>query len=166
MSTKVVGLDLNIGETCNDNDACTVDDIVTSDCQCVGTYLDSDNDGTCDAEDICPDSPEPGTACDDGNDTTINDEITADCVCLGEDPNSINESILTFKIYPNPVRNDLIIEAQGKVHIAVYSLGGALLLEHEMTDQKRLDLSQLNSGIYILSLSNETSKGYQKIMKL
>ena len=77
------GLDLYIGDACDDGDDCTINDIVNADCGCVGTFQDSDDDGTCDAEDVCPDSPEPGTACDDNNDCTENDEIDSDCNCIG-----------------------------------------------------------------------------------
>ena len=42
------------GAPCNDNDACTVNDFIGPDCNCTGTYLDSDGDGVCDSEDVCP----------------------------------------------------------------------------------------------------------------
>lgn len=40
-------------ETCNDGDPCTVNDHLDPYCNCVGTYMDSDNDGVCNAFDIC-----------------------------------------------------------------------------------------------------------------
>ncbi len=46
-----------IGTSCDDNDGCTINDVyVTGNpCDCVGTSTgDSDNDGVCDALDICP----------------------------------------------------------------------------------------------------------------
>jgi hypothetical protein len=43
---------------------------------------DSDNDGTCDANDLC-DGPEPGTLCDDGDPNTPNDFIDDNCNCVG-----------------------------------------------------------------------------------
>jgi hypothetical protein len=45
--------------------------------------LDDDDDGTCNAVDLCPGGPEPGTPCDDGNAGTINDVITGGCICAG-----------------------------------------------------------------------------------
>ncbi len=45
------------GQSCDDGDACTNDDIYDGNCDCVGTYVDSDQDGTCDADDPCPDDP-------------------------------------------------------------------------------------------------------------
>ena len=71
-----------IGASCNDNDPCTANDIISADCTCAGTFADSDNDGTCDANDLCV-GPEPGAACDDGDDCTINDTVQSDCTCVG-----------------------------------------------------------------------------------
>ncbi len=45
------------GQACDDNDTCTVNDVYDSDCNCVGTFQDSDNDGSCDADDPCPNDP-------------------------------------------------------------------------------------------------------------
>lgn len=42
------------GATCNDNDACTVGDTIGPDCQCAGIFQDTDQDGVCDANDVCP----------------------------------------------------------------------------------------------------------------
>ncbi|MCB0790889.1 MAG: T9SS type A sorting domain-containing protein [Flavobacteriales bacterium] len=44
---------------------------------------DDDNDGTCNAFDLCSGGPEPGTPCDDGDATTENDAIDMNCVCIG-----------------------------------------------------------------------------------
>jgi len=67
-----------IGTPCDDNDACTVQDFYTENCECAGTYLDSDEDGVCDEEDACPgfDDELIGTSCNDNNDCTINDVYT------------------------------------------------------------------------------------------
>ena len=45
---------------------------------------DSDQDGTCDEQDICNGQAEPGSPCDDGDANTQNDKIQADCSCKGE----------------------------------------------------------------------------------
>ena len=46
-----------VGSACNDNNACTTNDVVTGDCQCTGTLLDADGDGSCDMEDCAPNDP-------------------------------------------------------------------------------------------------------------
>jgi hypothetical protein len=43
-----------VGSACNDNNACTTNDVVDGDCQCTGTLLDADGDGSCDLEDCAP----------------------------------------------------------------------------------------------------------------
>lgn len=73
----------NIGATCNDGDTCTVNDIIDANCNCTGTYLDSDNDGTCDPIDLCLGNPEPGSPCNDMDGCTVNDTITFFCECIG-----------------------------------------------------------------------------------
>ena len=44
---------------------------------------DADGDGVCDANDLCPGGPEPGTLCDDGDPETLNDYIDSNCECIG-----------------------------------------------------------------------------------
>ena len=40
-----------VGTSCNDGDVCTTGDAYDSNCNCVGTFQDSDGDGICDAND-------------------------------------------------------------------------------------------------------------------
>ena len=42
------------GTACNDNDACTINDVYDANCACAGTFEDTDGDGTCDQNDGCP----------------------------------------------------------------------------------------------------------------
>ncbi len=50
-----------VGASCDDGDACTVNDVFDASCTCVGTFTDSDNDGVCDPNDSCPNqAPGPG----------------------------------------------------------------------------------------------------------
>lgn len=62
-----------------------VDDGALEDCRCVNGAPDTDNDGICDAIDLCPgyDNSLIGTACDDGIPCTTNDVIDKDCNCKG-----------------------------------------------------------------------------------
>lgn len=46
-------------------------------------FPDDDGDGVCNANDLCPGGPEPGTACDDGNTSTYDDTIDSNCNCTG-----------------------------------------------------------------------------------
>ncbi|MFK7935602.1 MAG: GEVED domain-containing protein, partial [Saprospiraceae bacterium] len=46
------------GDACDDGDNCTIGDQYDSDCNCAGTFQDSDEDGICNAEDQCPGFPD------------------------------------------------------------------------------------------------------------
>ncbi len=101
------------GTACNDNDDCTVNDVYDAECNCAGTYVDSDNDGVCDNDDICeghddnadadgdgiPDGCDDcdanleGTACNDLDDCTINDVYDAECNCAGTYVDSDNDGV-------------------------------------------------------------------------
>ncbi len=103
-------LSANIGDSCDDNDPNTEYDLVTTDCECVGTVVydcptllanigDSCDDGnentvgdaiteTCDCEGSltydCEDlQANIGDSCDDNNSSTENDVVTLDCECVG-----------------------------------------------------------------------------------
>lgn len=78
---QLVGI---IGAPCDDGDTCTINDVITAGCGCVGTFQDSDSDGICDINDPCPNGPNPGASCDDGDPTTINDVIQQNCSCRGQ----------------------------------------------------------------------------------
>ncbi|MBK8612300.1 MAG: T9SS type A sorting domain-containing protein [Flavobacteriales bacterium] len=85
------------GTSCNDNNACTLNDVYQANCQCAGTPSgDSDNDGTCDALDICANGPEPGAVCNDNNPLTTNDVIQSDCSCAGIPVVNCSNYILTI----------------------------------------------------------------------
>ncbi len=74
-----------VGGPCNDGNACTIDDVYDSDCNCLGIVADSDGDGVCNAEDVCEgfDDNLLGQPCDDLDPCTTND-IYVDCaICQG-----------------------------------------------------------------------------------
>jgi len=76
------------GTSCDDNDACTINDIYTPDCNCAGIFVDEDEDTVCAAEDCDDNNPDlpiaVGTPCDDGNPLSYDDMIGEDgCTCTG-----------------------------------------------------------------------------------
>jgi hypothetical protein len=66
------------GATCNDNNAATINDVITANCVCQGTLLGNDCLG------VPGGSALPGTACNDNNPNTGNDTWNANCVCVGQ----------------------------------------------------------------------------------
>ncbi|MEO8067202.1 MAG: hypothetical protein ABI599_05880, partial [Flavobacteriales bacterium] len=70
------------GDACDDGDACTINDVRDGNCTCAGTLADSDSDGTCDANDGCPNDPDkivPGICGCGVADTDTDGDGTADC---------------------------------------------------------------------------------------
>jgi len=85
-----------IGATCDDGNLCTTGETFDANCNCTGGIIgDIDNDGVCDAEDICDGLNDNliGTACDDGDPNTINETWLSDCSCGG---GIINTGCLPF----------------------------------------------------------------------
>ena len=104
VTDDAVVCDITDGTPCDDGQVCTENDQYI-DCECVGTFVDTDLDGVCDAEDNCPDNwnnnqddsdqdgignvcddecDAIGLPCDDGDPCTINDALNANCNCKGE----------------------------------------------------------------------------------
>ncbi len=90
-----------INSSCNDEDPCTINDKINAQCSCAGTFADEDNDGTCDAMDLCNQGPEPGTPCNDDNVETSNDIITSNCICEGI-TNVADINYFKVVVFPNP----------------------------------------------------------------
>ncbi len=62
----------NIGAACNDGNPGTFNDLITAQCECVGTPYDCQNLNA-----------NIGSACSDGNPFTVGDVVTANCECVG-----------------------------------------------------------------------------------
>jgi len=75
--------DIYTGAVCDDGDDCTLEDSIDGDCNCVGHYQDSDDDGICDADDETSGDCTLGESCDDGDACTGEDKYDADCNCIG-----------------------------------------------------------------------------------
>ncbi|MBK8950950.1 MAG: hypothetical protein IPM68_19435 [Flavobacteriales bacterium] len=71
-----------VGSPCDDDDPCTINDTVVSDCSCLGTFEDTDEDNVCNAEDGCPNDPlkiAPGICGCGVSDADTDGDLTADC---------------------------------------------------------------------------------------
>lgn len=76
-----------------------------------------------------------------------------------------------IEVYPNPVKDIITIklkELQENVEVYFYDISGKLIYESTMlTQKKKIDISVLSEGIYILKLKDETGKVYShKVTKL
>ncbi len=75
-----------IGQPCDDLNACTEGELYDENCNCIGgQFMDSDNDGICDAADSCQGLNDNliGTPCNDNDVCTQNDTYGNQCQCSG-----------------------------------------------------------------------------------
>ncbi len=83
------------GTACDDEDACTINDVYDTDCNCAGTFEDTDLDGVCDAEDQCigfdDTIDENGNGIPDDCEECI--DMDGDLVCAEDDCDDLNPNI-------------------------------------------------------------------------
>lgn len=82
---------------------------------------DSDNDGVCDEDDVCPgfDDNLIGTACDDGDPCTINDVYTANCICEGAPNPDCGGGGCVETIFSNFPQNPLSHQGAGSAQTSI-----------------------------------------------
>jgi len=63
------------------------------------------------------------------------------------------------KLYPNPTEDFILIdqvdEIDGAVRLAIFEISGKKILEETLIGPKKIDLSELNGGIYIYQLFSD-----------
>jgi len=74
---------------------------------------------------------------------------------------SLNSGRGSYKVYPNPATDEVIIKAkdlQSPTSFVVYDLSARPILTGELTGPKtRVDISLLNSGIYIIRIADQNN---------
>ena len=100
------------------------------------------------------------------------DQATADLRTAMElfipNPVSVNELLDdTFAMYPNPVKGMLQLDNISNVqNISVYSITGRLIISQTNTDNSlSLNLSELNTGMYIIKFSSENGVSTKRFTK-
>ena len=66
-------------------------------------------------------------------------------------------------LYPNPSSNDIYINIDSEIEAVVFDLLGKELIRKKITG--RLDISSLEKGTYILSLTDGVNTSSHKIIK-
>ncbi|MEP3837805.1 MAG: T9SS type A sorting domain-containing protein [Algibacter sp.] len=87
---------------------------------------------------------------------------------------SVNDLANSINLYPNPVSNYLKLSLANtnlntaKTKIALFSINGQKVLEAQPENLKdvNLDLSNLKSGLYLLTVSDSNNKVTKKVVKL
>jgi len=78
---------------------------------------------------------------------------------------SLSENTLsTVSVYPNPIQNELVISGENGL-IELMDVTGKIIISTTHSQYSVLDGSNLNSGSYILKLTNESGALIQKLVK-
>ena len=66
----------------------------------------------------------------------------------------------TFKVYPNPVRNELYVSGNnpGSYRYALYSIDGRMLQQGEVGNGETIHTGDIPAGLYILKINNTSLK--------
>lgn len=87
-----------------------------------------------------------------------------------ENPNeSIDELASSFKIYPNPVENELLIATEMNVEeIYIYDIYGRETMRQQVnksTNQQVIDVADLNSGVYFVKIVTNEGEAVKRFVK-
>lgn len=79
--------------------------------------------------------------------------------------NSINKAAITANVSPNPVKNTLNINTNETLQkVEVYNMLGKTVLSSN-SDSKSIDVSSLNSGVYLINITTENGVSTKKFIK-
>ena len=71
-------------------------------------------------------------------------------------PTGVDENEASMKVYPNPTKNVVTVEAEGMTEVSVYNTLGQCLLQKEVAgDQATIDLQHVSEGLYLLRVKTE-----------
>ena len=81
--------------------------------------------------------------------------------------NTTEFDLQEIKIYPNPVKDKLFIKSPNVVleQVNTYDLSGKMVFEQKDISNDNLDISQLQSGVYILKLKTSVGEVRKKLVK-
>lgn len=73
--------------------------------------------------------------------------------------------VVEFQVYPNPVKDKLIIESRfASNDLILLDLNGKIILKQTIGFKGKIDLSTIENGVYYLQITNEKTNAIQKII--
>lgn len=93
------------------------------------------------------------------------ENINEDEIISNDDETGVSNIENTFRIYPNPTSNYLIINStEEQYDCKIYSLSGNLVFSEEnCSNNQELDIANLQQGIYILKIESDKINSVKKI---
>lgn len=82
-------------------------------------------------------------------------------------PQAVNENYLETKIYPNPVDNILTISSEEEIqHMSIYNILSVKVMEMVINNKETvIDLSNLESGMYLIEILGRNEKSIKTFIK-
>ena len=78
---------------------------------------------------------------------------------------SIGESSITAKVYPNPTKGEFTLEGESLSHVRIVNAYGQTVYNADLEgDQVRIDLSQMGKGIYMMHIEANGGHAVRKIV--
>ena len=152
-----------IGDSCDDSDITTGNDVYNENCDCEGISIGGCMDiESCNYSEIATFNNNScifiGDPCDDLNPLTFDDYIDEYCFCGGIEITTVNElEALQVKIYPNPASNNLTIDLGDlsgmETSIKIFDSSSKLVFEKLSSATLLIDVSIFAKGLYTLELS-------------
>ena len=72
-----------------------------------------------------------------------------------------------IKVYPNPAQSFVHVQAdtESRIQVSIFDISGRMLGQNQVLANGRVDISDLNNGVYILMLEDESGRrGSQKLI--
>ena len=158
------------GQSCDDGDPLTFLDVITADCSCQGqleSILGCTVPGACNynSEATIDDSScfFPGDICDDGDANTSNDVYDINCNCVGVV--SVEEIESAVLVYPNPATNEVSVTLNGSAptEVTILDITGRVVMNVQRT--ARINIQQLEDGIYTFRIQHEGMQWEKQVVK-
>lgn len=77
----------------------------------------------------------------------------------------LQENEIEASVYPNPATHNIKITMDGTTSLSLVTMGGKEIMNSEFLNATTLDISALESGIYLLQLSNNKGTVTKRIVK-
>ncbi|WNJ18706.1 InlB B-repeat-containing protein [Pontibacter sp. G13] len=76
----------------------------------------------------------------------------------GSGSRTVAPSEMEIAIYPNPVDDILTIQSREELPVVIYTLSGQEVLRHHTSISRKLDMSEIQSGIYVVQVGTQFFK--------
>ncbi len=92
---------------------------------------------------------------------------TYDCAAAGVDTLGISEvKDNTLFLYPNPVNTSFYIKGlMAESSVRVYDLNGRVITEQRVEDDKAIDMSRYEDGVYLVEITTENTSVTKRLIK-